>query len=674
MLAEIVKKYPQADDIVVRKGELHVIESKRLVAKEREEGLYEFFERKFVSDKDILDLDTSYVEEGYRFRVNVSKAMHGYEFTFRYLKDVRFQLEGVSRKVADLLVERVRDKKGGILLVIGPTGSGKSTLMANILSYILGIYPARVITVEDPIEYPIAEGIGSVVQRQVGIDTESFARGLKSALRQNPNIIFVGEVRDEETVRLLLQAGETGHVVVATLHTDRASDTFERLLNLLPPSEQELAKSLLARNCIGVLGTRLYSINGKRAGVQEFLNVAGDSAIQGIIRKGAFTHLESYRVVEKGHIPLEMEWARLIREGKLSESELPEGVDRVQVKRFLMMRGFSLVELLVALVVLSLLSVAFISLGSSLADYMGDIFSRRQAQELKEKIEKFYEEYPSVVNTNGVVRLPNGCELGLNGGAFIPLSQVRVQTGACGPGGLYYFDSRVYDYKNSNLRVLVSPLLFNGRYRYRHIYLVYTKGARRGVFSRVNPDGSIFCHPQEECYQVNGEEITGKVYQRAEDLVNYVAGTLQNYAFSRYTADATKNPLVYRLAGANSGGGNNRNCTNPECYYDAGSVIAPSCGRVGTGLIRTTDGKRQIVLPFSVRNVLGSNPYASVNVLAPSLFTQDYNVIYLSNCSVIRNSLPRVPENVDVANFGGWNAVVFACISEEDCIVRIVNQ
>lgn len=338
MLKELCEKYPHASDFVIRRGEVYVISSKMVVGREViSEEVYKELVVRLVRDGE-LDVDTSYEEGGYRFRVNVSTYDGGKEkeITLRWLRDVSISLpERFIHVGLQNVAERIRKKKGGIMLVIGPTGSGKSTFMAGVLNSLLESEPIRVITLEDPVEYYLKAGRGIVLQREVGVDVESFARGLKSALRQNPNVIFVGEVRDEETVELLLQAGDTGHVVFATLHTDKAGDTLERLLGLLPVAKHEIALKQLAKNLIGIVGVRLFDIDGRKVSIYEYLNISNDPAVQSVIARRDFANMGVYTSnLERGHIPFELSVADLVKSGVISR----EHIGLLPVKQELVLR------------------------------------------------------------------------------------------------------------------------------------------------------------------------------------------------------------------------------------------------------------------------------------------------------------------------------------------------
>lgn len=326
VIQELTGKYPQASDFVIRPDGIVVISSKKVVGKEFISSQdYEDIVFSIVPNSEVKDYDTSLESNGIRFRVNIAKFMGGFDITLRWLRDIEVPVpERIEKQIIDeSVLTRLEKKQGGIILVIGPTGSGKSTLMNAVLNLILRKFPARVITIEDPVEYTIKEGIGSVVQREVGSDTDSFYRALKSSLRQNPNIIFVGEIRDRETVELLLQASDTGHIVFATLHTDQASDTLERLIGMLEVEKVENSLKLLAKNLIGILGTRLFDIDGKKVMIYEYLAVEKDKAVQSLIVRKEFVNIKTYgNNIETGHIPFDLSVADLLKAKVIQEKDL----------------------------------------------------------------------------------------------------------------------------------------------------------------------------------------------------------------------------------------------------------------------------------------------------------------------------------------------------------------
>lgn len=187
---------------------------------------------------------------------------------------------GIPQAVINLI-----DKKRGLVLVTGPTGSGKSTTLASLINQISKRYPKRIITLEDPIEYQFTSSQGLVSQREIGRDTASYAAGLKSVLRQDPDVILLGEMRDFETISTALTAAETGHLVFSTLHTNSAADTIDRIIDVFPTHQQQQIRTQLAGVLEGVVVQQLLPKLDKKGRVAAFEVMLGTTAIRSLIRE-----------------------------------------------------------------------------------------------------------------------------------------------------------------------------------------------------------------------------------------------------------------------------------------------------------------------------------------------------------------------------------------------------
>ena len=175
------------------------------------------------------------------------------------------------------MIRKLAEEQRGIVLLTGTTGSGKSTTLAAMVDHINSTRSRNIITLEDPIEYLHRDKRSIISQREVGADTESFARAMRRVLRQDPDVILIGEMRDEETVRTALSAAETGHLVLSTLHTLDATETVNRIIDFFPPHLQQQARVMLAATLRGVVGQRLVPSAGGdgRVAVCEVLVVTG---------------------------------------------------------------------------------------------------------------------------------------------------------------------------------------------------------------------------------------------------------------------------------------------------------------------------------------------------------------------------------------------------------------
>jgi twitching motility protein PilT len=203
-----------------------------------------------------MDRDSGFISRTHtRYRVNLHRTMGRLGAVLRRIKT---RVPGLKALGApEWLLTRWAAREHGLILVTGPTGSGKSTTIASLLQWMNENLVRHIVTIEDPVEYQFTSDRCHFTQRHVGRDTVTFAAGLRSALRQAPDVIFVGEIRDYETALTALQASETGHLVVSTLHSEKVADTMERYLNLFPADDAKHGTNLLANQLSGVLCQKL---------------------------------------------------------------------------------------------------------------------------------------------------------------------------------------------------------------------------------------------------------------------------------------------------------------------------------------------------------------------------------------------------------------------------------
>ena len=219
----------------------------------------------------IGDLDLSHREDNVgRFRVNIHRQRGLLGVTFRWVKDKVLNFEELGLPPT---LMNIAQAKRGIIIITGTTGSGKSTTMAAILQYINTYRQEHVITIEDPIEFEFQDNQSVFEQREVGLDTDSFAGALKHALRQDPDIIMVGEMRDRISFEAALQAADTGHLVITTLHASNAAQTITRILDMFEKNEQDAIREALAANLCAVISQRLAPLASGvgRAPVNEIM-------------------------------------------------------------------------------------------------------------------------------------------------------------------------------------------------------------------------------------------------------------------------------------------------------------------------------------------------------------------------------------------------------------------
>lgn len=214
--------------------------------------------------QDIKEFDGSYALSGVaRFRVNVFRQNSKYAAVLRVIP---LKVRSLTELNLPSVLEKIAELRRGLILVTGATGNGKSTTLAALLNQVNKTRRAHIVTIEDPIEYLFPSEMSVVSQREVGPDTDSFATALRSALRQDPDIIMVGELRDLQTVDTCLKAAETGHLVMASIHTPDVLRTLGRLLSYYPPEEQMTVRQRLSENLMAIVSLRLL-INIEKTGL-----------------------------------------------------------------------------------------------------------------------------------------------------------------------------------------------------------------------------------------------------------------------------------------------------------------------------------------------------------------------------------------------------------------------
>ena len=236
----------------------------------------------FVCEKieNELEVDLSFNFRANRYRANFSKQQGQQSFSFRLVPQQRLSLDDLQ--LPDSLADLVRDPRGLVILT-GATGQGKSTTARALIQHINQARAVRIVTVEDPIEYIFEPCLAQFEQREVGIDTASFERGIRNAMRQDPNVIFVGEIRDRESIYAAMQAAETGHLVITTLHADSVPQAIARIREFYPTFEQDNVSHLLARNLNAIVCQRLIpNIEGTRTPCLEIMK--RDAGVQGAIQ------------------------------------------------------------------------------------------------------------------------------------------------------------------------------------------------------------------------------------------------------------------------------------------------------------------------------------------------------------------------------------------------------
>jgi twitching motility protein PilT len=282
---------------------------------------------KFIAER---DLDVGLDINGYRFRVNLHFERDNIGLAARVISDAMPTLEEIEMPK---IVYNLLDLNQGLILVTGPTGCGKSTTLAAMIDYINNNRFCNIITFEDPIEYLFKPKKSIVIQRQLGNDMNSFAAGLKHALRQDPNVIMVGEMRDLETIATTITLAETGHLVLATLHTYNASQTIDRIIDIFPPHQQGQVRMQLSMTLAGVISQRLLNKvdgNGRVATREILLNTP---AVSNIIRENKIAQLKT--VIEtsskQGMMSLDQDLQRLYKEKLISKEVAQSYMDNPEL-------------------------------------------------------------------------------------------------------------------------------------------------------------------------------------------------------------------------------------------------------------------------------------------------------------------------------------------------------
>ena len=248
-----------------------------------------------------FDIDFSYEIPGCsRFRVNMSRQLGK---TSMVIRAIPYYIKSFTDLGLPPSLEEFASFNNGLILVTGPTGSGKSTTIASLIDYINATTAKHIVTIEDPVEFIFSNKKSIVSQRQLLIDTPSFADGIKYALRQDPDVIFIGEIRDRETVEAALKAAETGHLVVSTIHTNDSVQTVGRIINLFKPEERHFVRSQIAATLRGTITQKLIPTADGSARVpaaeilvvtptvKDFINKDELDQVYELVKKGSFNNM-----------------------------------------------------------------------------------------------------------------------------------------------------------------------------------------------------------------------------------------------------------------------------------------------------------------------------------------------------------------------------------------------
>lgn len=259
--------------------------------------LPEHHKKKFSTFKEILDLDCAYqLQEGNRFRVNIFRQRQNLGMVLRVIQS---KIRSLDELLMPEIIAKLTDEKRGLILVTGATGSGKSTTLAGMIDRINAVRSDHIVTIEDPIEYVFKDKKCTVNQREVGLDTDSFSKALRAALRQNPDVIFVGELRDRETTETALMAAETGHLVLSTLHTADAVESLTRMMSYFPPHQHTSLRMMISGCLKAVISQRLVVKKDGKGRVAAVEVMVANAFVRENILEGQ-NFLPLYEAIKKG--------------------------------------------------------------------------------------------------------------------------------------------------------------------------------------------------------------------------------------------------------------------------------------------------------------------------------------------------------------------------------------
>lgn len=317
-------------------GELRQIGSEKLQPIDTENYAKEILNEAYESYTKTGESDTSFSLPGVgRFRVNTFKQRGSDAIAIRV---VGLKIPTLAELQFPSIAKEIITNKRGLVLVTGPTGSGKSTTLAAMINEINATRAAHIITLEDPIEYLHKHNKSIINQREIGKDTLSYANALRSILREDPDVILVGEMRDLETISVALTAAETGHLVFSTLHTIGAAKTIDRIIDVFPPYQQQQVKIQLAAVLKGIISQQLLPKYDGKGRIAAMETMVATTAIQNMIREGKTHQVESsiQTGAKYGMKTMDMSLAELYKKGLISyETALSYAIDRDMLSKII---------------------------------------------------------------------------------------------------------------------------------------------------------------------------------------------------------------------------------------------------------------------------------------------------------------------------------------------------
>ena len=320
----------EAPPVLRINGKLEKLSLPELNPKNTHEMIYSILNERQKRDFEKYgELDLSYeLANVARFRVNVFKHRLGEAAAFRLIPE---KIKTLSELNLPSILSKFTEKDKGFVLITGPTGSGKSTTLAALIDIINKNRYDNIITIEDPIEFIHSHKNCLVSQREIGSHTKSFASALRNALREDPDVILVGEMRDLETISMALTAAETGHLVFSTLHTISAGETVERIIDVFPPHQQNQVRMQLAGSLQGIVAQTLMPTLDGTGRVPALEVLIANPAIRNLIREGKVHQIPSTIQISKkdGMQSLDQSLKDLVMEGKISrEDAIKKAIDK----------------------------------------------------------------------------------------------------------------------------------------------------------------------------------------------------------------------------------------------------------------------------------------------------------------------------------------------------------
>ena len=326
-VVNIVKDNPKVSDFHLRAncpfsyrllGEIVILEGEMIKNEDIENLLNKYCSK---SDVELFnrknELDSGFMLENMRFRANFYKTLKGPAVVLRKVETAILNMDSLNLPP---VMYSIVDMHKGLVLVTGPTGSGKSTTLASIVNQINETRQANIITIEDPVEFIHKDKKSIISHREVGKQTESFSTALKSALREDPDVILVGELRDIETIGMALTAAETGHLVFGTLHTSGAPNTINRIIDVFPSEQQAQIQAQLADSLQMVVTQKLFKTSDGKGRVGAFEIMVCNSPVKNLIREKKIHQIPSVMQTgtRDGMISMEKSIENLIQSGKIS--------------------------------------------------------------------------------------------------------------------------------------------------------------------------------------------------------------------------------------------------------------------------------------------------------------------------------------------------------------------